>query len=1191
MRYATPLQPLCAARKRERTWPATLDPWDFAPFLLEKRRDFSGREWLFEEIELWRRSPKSGALLLMGEPGIGKSAIVAELVTTNPHGQVLAYHCCQADTPATLEPGRFVRSIAAMIATRLDGYAALLDGPDVQQALAEANAVADPASALEAGVLAPLHRLSESAVREAAADGPRLLVVDALDEALTLRAGVTIVDVLASRAQRMPPWLRLVATTRDDRGVRKRLAGLNVRAMLADDARNLEDVRRHVERRLATPALQRSAVNQTRANLVDTLLAASQGNFLFVTRALDAVQAGQVSFAQLQALPPGLGSLYQLFFSRLFPGGAEEYAQAQVVLQVLVAAREPLSRDQLAQATGFDAEDELPIVLSRISAFVPQRDGRYSLFHRSLFEWLTGWDRALDEPHAASFFANPKKGHARLADWGWLEYAKGAGALSAYALHHLRRHLAGAGRANDLAALLTDWRYLERKVEGTDAAGTTVFDLISDLALARETLPAAHPRRHLLSLLEEAIRLDTELIARHPTALFQCSWNHCWWYDAPAAANYHEAFSDDPPAPDAPWRRPGDKAYAFVDAWRAQKEREKPGFVWLRALRPIPSSIGGAQRAVLQAHLKGKINIHLSEDETRLVSGTEWGSIRLWDLGSGATLAVIDIDESVQGLRFQPSSEHVIVASSHHVLVISAETLAIEERWPITGDFVTVMDLSPDGSCVALGHMDGRLHLLDLRRTIIYEYKAHNDSVSAVSFSPDGRRLVSSAETQLCEMEFANDQLIELDRITAEANVEAIAFAPDARCLAWADTAGRITCRDQRSGEQWNIQALPGNVSSLAFHPEGGRLFYGGGDVGSDVEAEIGVLDLTTRKIERRLYGHSSAVLDLLVWSGGRALVSSGHDSTIRLWSLDVMDGTFDLPFWERLIEHVAFSPDGGRIYTASRDADSVAIRQLALGEPVTYYQHERGIVGIALSPDGRLLVACDRAGICHLWDTERHQAVGSIATSETLPRSMRVSAGGRLLAILAYNGVRFFDLCERVQMLALPNGKNPHFDDIIFSEDGSLLAAIGDKSITIVDTAAATVTAELESPGFSHQWTSVFSPDGKALVLEGREGTLRVLDVTTGQKSEPTRQIQLAFQRAVDFDSAFGWGVGAPPYETEKSESQATLELTLGIKKTGEPLGWIRLPWASHVWPHPSGRIWALEHYRQLHIYALEGV
>ena len=40
---------------------------------------------------------------------------MAELVHNNPHGQVIAYHCCQADTQETLQPWRFVRSIAAVV--------------------------------------------------------------------------------------------------------------------------------------------------------------------------------------------------------------------------------------------------------------------------------------------------------------------------------------------------------------------------------------------------------------------------------------------------------------------------------------------------------------------------------------------------------------------------------------------------------------------------------------------------------------------------------------------------------------------------------------------------------------------------------------------------------------------------------------------------------------------------------------------------------------------------------------------------------------------------------------------------------------------------------------------------------------------------------------------------------------------
>ena len=56
-----------------------------------------GRQWLFDAIEAWRTDPnRPRALLITGDPGIGKSAIVAQLVHLNPGGQVLAYHCCRA---------------------------------------------------------------------------------------------------------------------------------------------------------------------------------------------------------------------------------------------------------------------------------------------------------------------------------------------------------------------------------------------------------------------------------------------------------------------------------------------------------------------------------------------------------------------------------------------------------------------------------------------------------------------------------------------------------------------------------------------------------------------------------------------------------------------------------------------------------------------------------------------------------------------------------------------------------------------------------------------------------------------------------------------------------------------------------------------------------------------------------------
>jgi hypothetical protein len=165
--------------KRERTLGWLPKSWDFEPFLREKRKDFVGREWLLTEIDGWRETGAQPALLITGEPGIGKSAIVAALVYENPGGQVLAYHCCQADTPATLHPAGFVRNLAAMLYGRLDDYAAMLEDPAIIKVLEEADE--DPASAFEAAILTPLLQLPEPAWTG------RYLLIDALDEAWSRR--------------------------------------------------------------------------------------------------------------------------------------------------------------------------------------------------------------------------------------------------------------------------------------------------------------------------------------------------------------------------------------------------------------------------------------------------------------------------------------------------------------------------------------------------------------------------------------------------------------------------------------------------------------------------------------------------------------------------------------------------------------------------------------------------------------------------------------------------------------------------------------------------------------------------------------------------------------------------------------------------------------------------------------------
>src|SRR5262245_56503993 len=105
-----------------------------------------------------------------------------------------------------------------------------------------------------------------------------------------------------------------------------------------------------------------------------------------------------------------------------------------------------------------------------------------------------------------------------------------------------------------------------------------IFSLVQDFAAALEVMPEGHPRCRILALLDEAIRRDVHFIDRHPTTLFQCLWNSCWWYDhtptpLPEADN----------AAAAPGRT--SELAQCLEGLRRAKESRTPGHIWIRSLR------------------------------------------------------------------------------------------------------------------------------------------------------------------------------------------------------------------------------------------------------------------------------------------------------------------------------------------------------------------------------------------------------------------------------------------------------------------------------------------------------------------------------------------------------------------------------------------------------------------------------
>jgi TIR domain len=105
------------------------------PEELAAKDSFVGREWLMGRLEAWLESDGEKCFLIEAEPGSGKTALVAEQLRRNDGDRILAYHFCNSQNRDTVDPRRFVRSIAAMLCGTVRDYRNLLGDPNLVDVL------------------------------------------------------------------------------------------------------------------------------------------------------------------------------------------------------------------------------------------------------------------------------------------------------------------------------------------------------------------------------------------------------------------------------------------------------------------------------------------------------------------------------------------------------------------------------------------------------------------------------------------------------------------------------------------------------------------------------------------------------------------------------------------------------------------------------------------------------------------------------------------------------------------------------------------------------------------------------------------------------------------------------------------------------------------------------------------------
>lgn len=530
-------------------------------------------------------------------------------------------------------------------------------------------------------------------------------------------------------------------------------------------------------------------------------------------------------------------------------------------------------------------------------------------------------------------------------------------------------------------------------------------------------------------------------------------------------------------------------------------------------------------------------------------------SLKLWDANRGQRVLRLDgssldttpVALSADGSRVAAGGERHSLASigqplEYPVSVWDAATGQRVRDFKGHVDGLNALAFSPEGSRLASGGHNGDVKLWDLATGgLIRSFEAKSkppergsysnasNAVTAIAFSPDGKRLLSAGHdaTKLYLWDLASGQA--LRSWEAQPQIAALVFSADGKLAASAGADFKIQLWEVATGRLLHTFAGHAEkVTGLAFSSDSRRVFSssydgtlgvwnaaGGGLLATMFARESG--DWLTVTPEGFFDASSPAV------AGGVLTAVSGFDT----FSIDPLLASLHRPDLVR--EKLAGDP-ASKVSAAAAALDLKTLLAKAhktglpaapqaeaappAALPVNVVQqvgHSRPLEALAYSPNGRFVASGSDDNTVKLWDVETGREMRTFAGHTKPVKAVAFSRDGRFLASGSEDATLMLWDLTAGKVVRTFTGHSDAITAVAFSPDGRFLlsgadalgalsnaGAVGQVKLWAISTGRAVRTFNGHSGGVR---TVAFSPDGRLALSGGDDKRVKLWDLAAGQE------------------------------------------------------------------------------------------